>query len=86
MKFLNIAVILLLLSSCSGNSGSGINFNSINNPGSTTEIPPSTIETQKLVTAIQAAPAYKIETSEIELLKSEGVITDQDVLQLKAIQ
>jgi hypothetical protein len=85
MKFLNILLILIFISSCKGSSGGGL-ASIFNSEPSTPAAQASAVETKKLVSAIQASPAYKIETSEIDLLKAEGVITDQDVVQLKAIQ
>jgi len=87
MKYLGILATVLVITNCKGNSDGGHSFNSGNNSGAISPTtPPSAMETQKLVSAIQATPAYKIEDSEIALLKSEGVITDQDKIQLQAIQ
>lgn len=79
---------MMLLASCSGgSSGSNTLTNLINGGESTpTVIPASQVETQKLITAVQADPIYKIDDSEIEMLKTEGIITDQDQNQLKTIQ
>jgi hypothetical protein len=90
MKWLFVFIIgTTILVGCKGGSSSSTSFNSIINSRSTSNpvaAPPATVETQKLVSAIQTSPAYKIDSSELSLLKSEGVITDQDMDQMQAIQ
>lgn len=85
MKFLNIINILLFISSCSGKS-SITNIAILNLAPGSPAAQASALENQKLVNAIQATPEYKIQTSELDLLQSAGVISSQDLTQLHAIQ
>ena len=74
-------------SSCKGTGDAGSNISPLEKLGtSQSNGSISNVETQKLVSEIKANPAYRIEASEIDLLKAEGLITDQEVAQFKAIQ
>lgn len=88
MKLLLVLFLLLslFLTSCSGGKGGEGITNLFNGESSPKVIPASQVETEKLISAVQTEPIYKIENSEIDLLKSEGIISEQDVTQLKAIQ
>lgn len=84
-----LIAILGLVSSCSGGKGPG-SFSSLFGGDSSTpetpEVPVNVVETAKLQEAIQADPEYKIDNSEIETLKAEGIIKDEDLSQIQAIQ
>lgn len=83
---ISLSFMLIVLVGCSGENGGVLNSISDNENTNSPAIPPSEVETQKLVSAINAEPAYKIETSELEMLKSEGIINDADAEKLKTIQ
>jgi len=97
MKFKNILLLLsfILLASCSGGGNGGSSLTSIfggeNTPSGTSnpdipETPPAEVETEKLQVALNTQPEYKIDNSEIEALKAEGIITEEDVTKIQAIQ
>lgn len=94
MKFIKVLIILIFLClvSCSG-GGKGMNsltslIGGDETPETTPipETPPAEVETIKLQAALEAEPIYKIDNSEIEMMKTEGIITEEDVAQLQAIQ
>lgn len=85
-----VAFCLVFLSSCSGKRGGSItSFFSGGDEDSTEvrhETPVDVVEVEKLQAAIQSEPEYKIDNSEIETLKAEGIITDDDLAKIQAIQ
>lgn len=79
--------ILFLLGGCSGgSSGGAANTLLGGNTNGTAKIPASQIEIEKLQAAIKADDVYKIDDSEISLLKDEGILEESELIQIQAIQ
>lgn len=72
---------LVIVSGCSGGAGGPGSASTLN-----AVISAAQVESAKLQDAVKVDPIYKIEDSEISLLQKEGLITDADKAQLKAIQ
>lgn len=77
---------LIAIVGCSKSGGGGGLFGNDSSNASNPVIQASQVETQKLQEAVKSEPIYKIEDAEIELLQKEGIITEADVAQLKAIK
>ena len=98
LKCLLLISTLITITSCSGGGSSSAVSSlfggsespangSSNNPESEIpETPPAEVETVKLQAALSAEPEYKIDKSDLETLKAEGIITDADLEKIKDIQ
>lgn len=88
-----VLMLLVSLGSCSGGKGSGAltlltgdDSSPANNTGDTPDVPASVVETVKLQEAIKAQPEYRIDNSDIEALKAEGIIEEADLSKIQPIQ
>lgn len=85
--------LLICLSSCSGGKGGesittlfGDGSNPASNSEGNPEVPANIVETAKLQEAIKAEPEYKIDNADLEALKAEGIIEEEDLAKIQAIQ
>lgn len=84
-------ILLILITSCSGGKGnSDLNIPFYSKSKDETEngatIPVSVTETNNLNAALAAQPSYKINDAEIEFLKKENILNEEQATQLEAIK